>query len=467
MAGGLRYNKPRGATCASDEPKQEYIMSYESELRAKIETRAATVGVIGMGYVGLPLAVRAANQGFQVLGFDVSTTKVGQLNAGLSYIGDVPSTAVAALREAGRLEATTDVARMAICDVLVICVPTPLNTTRDPDLSYIEAASDDIARCLRPGQLIILESTTYPGTTREVVAPRLTARGLVIGETVFLSFSPERIDPGQTNSKGFSVENTPKVIGGMTPACTGLASAFYSLITTRIVPVSSPDAAELTKLFENIFRAVNIALVNELALLCDRMGLNVWEVVEAAATKPYGFMKFTPGPGLGGHCIPIDPFYLTWKARAYDLTTRFIELAGEINTQMPRHVHDLVVRVLNRQRKALNGSTVLLLGVAYKPDVDDYRESPAFKVMELLAADGATVVACDPHVERFEAHDGKVYETVPLSDNLLADCDCAVIITNHSAFAYERIVTLAPGVVDTRNATRDLAPALRAKVELL
>lgn len=442
-------------------------MSYEAELREKIETRAATVGVIGMGYVGLPLAVRAAAQGFFVMGFDVSAERVARLNAGESYIGDVPSQALAELRAAGRVEATTDVARMAQCDLLVICVPTPLNQTRDPDLSYIEAASDDIARSLRPGQLVILESTTYPGTTREVVAPRLEARGLSVGDAVFLAFSPERIDPGQTNSKGFSVENTPKVIGGVTPACTALASAFYRQITSRVVPVSSPDAAELTKLFENIFRAVNIALVNELALLCDRMGLDVWEVVEAAATKPYGFMKFTPGPGLGGHCIPIDPFYLTWKARAYDLTTRFIELAGEINTQMPRHVHDLVVRVLNRQRKALNGSTVLLLGVAYKPDVDDYRESPAFKVMDLLEADGAHVLTCDPHVTRFEGHDGQVYETTPLTDDLLAGCDCAVIVTNHSAFAYERIVALAPGVVDTRNATRGLSPALRAKVELL
>ncbi len=442
-------------------------MSYEAELREKIEARAAVVGVIGMGYVGLPLAARAAAQGFAVLGFDVSAERVARLNAGESYIGDVPSEALAPLRAAGRIEATTDWARMAACDLLVICVPTPLNSTRDPDLSYIEAASDEVARSLRPGQLVILESTTYPGTTREVVAPRLAARGLTLGADYFLAFSPERIDPGQTSSKGFSVENTPKVVGGVTATCTALACAFYSQITSRVVPVSSPDAAELTKLFENIFRAVNIALVNELALLCDRMGLDVWEVIEAAATKPYGFMKFTPGPGLGGHCIPIDPFYLTWKARAYDLTTRFIELAGEINTQMPRHVHDLVVRVLNRQRKSLNGATVLLLGVAYKPDVDDYRESPAFKVMDLLAADGARVIACDPHIARFESHDGQVHETAPLSDELLASCDCAVIITNHSAFPYERIVELAPAVVDTRNATRGLRPELRAKVELL
>ncbi len=444
-----------------------YNKELQKELQAKITARTAKVGVIGLGYVGLPLAARAAAQSFSVLGFELSEERVALINAGQSYIGDVPDGVLADLRAAGRIEATTDVARMAECDLLVICVPTPLNQTRDPDLSFIEAASDTIARTLRPGQLVILESTTYPGTTREVVAPRLAAGGLRPGADFFLAFSPERIDPGQTSSKGYSVENTPKVVGGLTPLCTELACAFYSQITSSVVPVSSPDVAELTKLFENVFRVVNIALVNELALLCDRMGLNVWEVIDAAATKPYGFMRFTPGPGLGGHCIPIDPFYLTWKARAYDLTTRFIELAGEINTQMPRHVYDLVVRVLNRQRKALNGATVLILGVAYKPDVDDYRESPAIKVMNLLAAEGAVVVACDPHVPRFQAHDGSVYETVPLSDELLTSCDCAVIITNHSAFPYERIVQLAPAVVDTRNATGQLPAELRARVELL
>ena len=442
-------------------------MTYQADLLAKISARSAAVGVIGMGYVGLPLAVRAAAQGFPVLGFDVSAERVDQLNAGQSYIGDVPSAALADMRDSGRFVATTDSAPMAGCDLLIICVPTPLNLTRDPDLSYIEAAAATIARHLRPGQLIILESTTYPGTTREVVQPLLDARGLQVGADYFLAFSPERIDPGQTSSKGYSVENTPKVVGGVSAACTDLAGAFYRQITTTVVPVSSPDVAELTKLFENIFRAVNIALVNELALLCDRMGLDVWEVVEAAATKPYGFMKFTPGPGLGGHCIPIDPFYLTWKARAFDLSTRFIELAGEINTQMPRHVRELVVRALNRQRKSLNGSLVLLLGVAYKPDVDDYRESPALKVMDLLMAGGATVLPCDPYVRHFETHDGRRYETTPLSEELLRRCDCAVIITNHSAFPYERIVELAPGVVDTRNATGGLRPELRARVELL
>ncbi|WP_322496156.1 nucleotide sugar dehydrogenase [Chloroflexus sp.] len=437
------------------------------EVMNRIHGRSAKVGVIGLGYVGLPLAERAGRAGFVVLGFDVSAERVAQINRGESYIGDVASDALAALRERNLIEATTDARRMRECDVLVICVPTPLNPTREPDMRYVEAASEDVAASIRPGQLVILESTTYPGTTRELILPRIERNGLRVGEQIFLAFSPERIDPGQTSSQGFSVENTPKVVGGVTAHCTELAGAFYGYITNRVVPVSSPDVAELTKLFENVFRAVNIALVNELALLCDRMGLNVWEVIEAAATKPYGFMKFTPGPGLGGHCIPIDPFYLTWKARAYDLTTRFIELAGEINTQMPRHVRDLVVRALNRARKPLNGSTIVLLGVAYKPDVDDYRESPAFKVYDLLAADGATVIPCDPHIDEFELHDGRRMRTALLTDDLLRQCDCAVIITNHRAFDYERIVTLAPVVVDTRNATRSIQGPLREKIVVL
>jgi UDP-N-acetyl-D-glucosamine dehydrogenase len=441
-------------------------MALFEELLLKIQSRTARVGIIGMGYVGLPLAARAASLGFSVLGFDVSSEKVAMLNAGQSYIGDVPGPLLAELRAAGRIEATSDTRRMRACDLLIICVPTPLNATRDPDMQYIEEAAEHIARSLRSGQLVVLESTTYPGTTREVVQTRLEATNLRVGEDVYLAFSPERIDPGQTSSRGWNVENTPKVVGGVSDHCTQLASAFYSQITSHVVAVSSPDVAELTKLFENIFRAVNIALVNELALLCDRMNLNVWEVVEAAATKPYGFMKFTPGPGLGGHCIPIDPFYLTWKAREFDLATRFIELAGEINTQMPRHVHDLVVRALNRQRKALNGATVVLLGVAYKPDVDDYRESPAFKVMDLLAADGANVVCCDPHVSHFETHDGRKYTTTPLNDELLASADCTVIITSHSAYDYNHIVAHSAAVVDTRNATARVHEG-REKITLL
>jgi UDP-N-acetyl-D-glucosamine dehydrogenase len=441
-------------------------MTAQQDLLQKIEARTARVGIIGLGYVGLPLAVRAGRVGFRVLGFDVSAEKVASLNAGASYIGDVASAEVADLREHGRLEATSDFARLQSCDIAVICVPTPLNSTRDPDISFIQRAAEDIARALHAGQLVILESTTYPGTTEEVIQPRLESSGLKVGADVFLAFSPERIDPGQTNSKGYTVENTPKVIGGVTPACTDLAAAFYGGITSRVVPLSSPRAAELTKLFENVFRSVNIALVNELALLCDRMGLNVWEVVDAAATKPFGFMKFTPGPGLGGHCIPVDPFYLTWKAREFDLTTRFIELAGEVNTQMPRHVHDLVMRALNRQRMALNGANVVLLGVAYKPDVDDYRESPVFKVMELLVADGATVVAVDPHVDTFEDHHGQLYHTTPLTDELLDQADCVVIITDHQAFDYARIVSRARAIVDTRNATKAVA-AGRDKIVLL
>jgi UDP-N-acetyl-D-glucosamine dehydrogenase len=441
-------------------------MSIHTELLRKIQNQTARIGVIGLGYVGLPLATRAGRVGFNVLGFDLSAEKVATINAGASYIRDVAAAEVADLRERGRLEATSDVRRLRSCDLVVVCVPTPLNTTRDPDISYIEHAAEDIARVLRSGQLVILESTTYPGTTEEVIKPRLESTGLKVGEDVFVAFSPERIDPGQTNSRGFTVENTPKVVGGVTPACTELAVAFYANITNKVVPVSSPRVAELTKLFENIFRSVNIALVNELALLCDRMGLNVWEVVDAAATKPFGFMKFTPGPGLGGHCIPVDPFYLTWKAREFDLTTRFIELAGEINTQMPRHVHDLVARALNRQRKAINGARIVLLGVAYKPDVDDYRESPVFKVIELLHADGAEIVAVDPYVGRFEDHHGQIYHTTPISDELLEQADCAVIITDHSAFDYARVVELAPAVVDTRNATRNVRSG-REKIILL
>ena len=441
-------------------------MSIHGELLHKINTHSAQIGIIGLGYVGLPLAARAGRIGYSVLGFDVSAGRVARINQGESYVGDVPSEAIAELREQRRLEATTDFRRLRACDIIVICVPTPLNATRDPDISYIERAAEDIARTLRTGQLVVLESTTYPGTTQEVIKPSLEATGLHVGEDCFLAFSPERIDPGQTNSKGFTVENTPKVVGGVTSACTELASAFYSSVTSHVVPVSSPRVAELTKLFENIFRSVNIALVNELALLCDRMGLNVWEVVDAAATKPFGFMKFTPGPGLGGHCIPVDPFYLTWKAREFDLTTRFIELAGEINTQMPRHVHDLVARALNRQRKAINGARIVLLGVAYKNDTDDYRESPTFKVMELLTADGAEVLTVDPHIDEFVDHAGTRYHTTPLSDDLLAGADCVVIITHHSAFDYSRIVEHSRALVDTRNATSAVQTG-REKIVLL
>ena len=432
-------------------------------LQTAIQNCTARVGVIGMGYVGLPLLARAGRVGFQVLGFDISAERIAQINNGESYIGDVASRELAELRTAKRIEATADFARLHDCDIIVICMPTPLKAARDPDMSYIEAATADIAKRLRPGQLVILESTTYPGTTVEVLQPAFDATGLIVGEQYFLAFSPERIDPGSAN---FQVHNIPKVVGGVSPRCTELTSAFYRHIVNSVTTVSSPAAAEMTKLFENIFRNVNIALVNELTLICDRMGLNVWEVIDAAATKPFGFMKFTPGPGLGGHCIPLDPFYLAWKARQYDISARFIELAGEINMTMPHFVRERIIQALNSQKRSLNGSTIVLLGVAYKKDIDDYRESPVFKVMELLKQDGATVVCCDPHVATFYDHHNTAYQTVPLADELLAAAHCVVIITDHSAFDYANIVAHSPVVVDTRNATRNVTTN-REKIRLL
>lgn len=441
-------------------------MEHESLLQERIERHESRVGVIGLGYVGVPLAARAARVGFNVLGFDRDPERVARINRGESYTVDVATDFLAALVAEGRLRATDEMERLAECDIVVICVPTPLDLHGQPDISYIEDAADATARTLRPGQLIILESTTWPGTTDEVLLPRFEARGLTVGRDVFLAFSPERIDPGQTNSKGWTVENTPKVVGGVTATCTALAGAFYRQIVERIVPVSSARAAEMTKLIENIFRNVNIALVNELALLCDRMDLNVWEILDAAATKPFAFMKHTPGPGLGGHCIPLDPFYLSWKAREYDFHTRFIELAGHVNNEMPYHVRTLVQRGLNLRRKSLNGSTVVLLGVAYKPDIDDYRESPVFKVMALLEAEGAQVITVDPHIESFVDHHGREYRTTPLSDELLRAADCVTIITNHSVFDYDHIVRESSVVVDTRNATRDVREG-RDKIVLL
>lgn len=441
-------------------------MQPETILQQRLAEHTALVGVIGLGYVGVPLAARAARVGFRVLGFDVDATRVARINRGESYTVDVPAEVMATLVREGRLSASDDFTRLSECDVILICVPTPLDRHGQPDISAIERAGDAIAAALRPGHLIVLESTTWPGTTDEVLLPRCAARGLQVGRDFWLAFSPERIDPGQTNSQGWTVENTPKVVGGVTPQCTALAGAFYRQIVQRIVPVSSARSAEMTKLVENIFRNVNIALVNELALLCDRMGLNIWEILDAAATKPFAFMKHTPGPGLGGHCIPLDPFYLSWKAREYDFHTRFIELAGHVNNEMPYHVKTLIIRALNRLGKSLNGATVVLLGVAYKPDIDDYRESPVFKVMALLEAEGARVLTVDPHIAHFADHHGHVRHTTPLSDELLRTADCVAIITNHSAFDYEQIVRLAPVVVDTRNATRNVREG-RDKIVLL
>jgi UDP-N-acetyl-D-glucosamine dehydrogenase len=436
------------------------------QLQADIQQHTAQVGVVGLGYVGLPLSVRAARAGFRVLGLDVDPSRIERVQGGHSYVADVHDSELVALVREDRLHATTDMACLCMCDVVVMCVPTPLDKHGQPDIHYIEQAGDAIAATLRSGQLIVLESTTWPGTTDEVLLPRLQQRDLHVGRDFFLAFSPERLDPGQTSSQGWTIENTPKVVGGVTPTCTAMAATFYRQLVQQVVEVSSARTAEMTKLIENIYRNVNIALVNELALLCDRMQLSVWEVLDAAATKPFAFMKHTPGPGLGGHCLPLDPFYLSWKAREYNFHTRFIELAGHINNEMPYHVMTLVGRALNRQRKSINGATVVLLGVAYKPDIDDYRESPVFKIMELLAAEGAQVVTVDPHIDVFRDHDGREYHTTPLDDELLRTADCVVVVTNHRAFDYARIVREAQAVVDTRNATANVEHG-RGKITLL
>ena len=409
-----------------------------------------TFGVIGLGYVGLPLSVEAASSGgLKVIGFDVNEEVVDGVNAGRSHIQHLTDEQVASLRSQGLLEATTDMARLSECDAISICVPTPLSKTRDPEVAYVQAASVAVAAARRPGQLIVLESTTYPGTTREVMQPTLEATGLVAGEDFHLCFSPERIDPG---NEVWTTKNTPKVIGGLTAACTAAGARFYERFIDTVVQVSSMEAAELTKILENTFRAVNIGLVNEIALIADRLNVDVWEVIEAAATKPFGFMKFTPGPGLGGHCIPVDPHYLSWKMRTLNYKTRFIDLGSEINAEMPIFVVDKVRAVLNRRRQPVNGASILLLGVAYKRDIDDVRESPALDVMKLLQADGATVAYHDPYVPRL-LEDGEVMESVELTDALLSDADAVVILTDHTDFDYARIVSCSQALVDARHAT--------------
>ncbi len=423
-------------------------------LLEKIERFEARVAVIGLGYVGLPLAVVVGQSGYRVTGIDLSPRVVEGVNAGRSHIGDVRDDEVEALVRAGRLRATTDYAALRECDVIIICVPTPLDKNRQPDISYILAAGEGIAAHMRPGQLISLESTTYPGTTEEDLLPILEKSGLKVGQDFFLCFSPERVDPG---SKKWNTRNTPKVVGGLTPACREVAVAFYSRVVEKVVPVSSPRAAEMTKIFENTFRVVNMAVVNEMAMLCDRMGLSIWEVIEAASTKPFGFMPFYPGPGVGGHCIPIDPFYLTWKAHEYDFHTRFIELAGEINRAMPYFVREKVIRVLNERGKALHGARILVLGLAYKEDVADWRESPAFDVIRLLQEYGAEVLAHDPLIpEANDPHRGEHIRSIELTDEVIASCDAVVIVTHHSAYDYQHVVDLAQVVVDTRNATRNI-----------
>ena len=407
-----------------------------------------TFGVIGLGYVGLPLSVEAGRSGLKVIGFDINTAVVTGVNAGRSHIQDLTDADVASLLDQGLLEATTDMRRLAECDAVSICVPTPLSKTRDPDVSYIIAASEAVAAALRPGQLIVLESTTYPGTTREVMQPALERTGLVVGEDFHLCFSPERVDPG---NETWTTKNTPKVIGGLTEACSDAGTAFYERFIDRVVRVSSVEAAELTKILENTFRAVNIGLVNEVALIADLLGVDVWEVIDAAATKPFGFMKFTPGPGLGGHCIPVDPHYLAWKMRTLNYKTRFIDLASEINAEMPIFVADKVREVLNRKRLAVNGSKIVLLGVAYKRDIDDVRESPALDVLKLLEADGADVAYHDPFVPEWK-EDGVTRRSQTLTDELLSGADAVVILTDHTDFDYAWILEKAKALVDARHA---------------
>jgi UDP-N-acetyl-D-glucosamine dehydrogenase len=418
-----------------------------------LKSRRATVGVIGLGYVGLPLVLAFHRAGFRVVGFDIDAKKPEALKAGRSYIHHIPQAEVEALAQSPRFDATCDYSRVADCDALVICVPTPLTRSREPDMSYIVGTCEAMAPHLRSGQLVVLESTTYPGTTAEVMNPILTRGGLELGRDLLSAFSPEREDPGNAR---FTTVQIPKVVGADDPDSRACAEALYATAFDRVVPVSSTRAAELTKLLENIFRSVNIALVNELKMLCDRMGIDVWEVIDAAATKPFGFMPFYPGPGLGGHCIPIDPFYLTWKAREYQFSTRFIELAGEINTAMPHYVVTRLMEALNDHGKALKGASVLLLGLAYKRDVDDVRESPAFEIIELLEQKGASVAYHDPYVPRthkMRRHD-LTLESLPLTPENVAKHDAVLVVTDHSNVDYGLVVRHARLVVDTRNATR-------------
>ncbi len=431
-----------------------------SDFIRKLKSEDITLGVIGLGYVGLPLAVEAARADIRVIGFDVQQGVVDGINAGRTHIRDLEDRDVAAVQERGLLEATTDMSRLGECDVVSICVPTPLSKTRDPDISYVMAATESVAASLRAGQLIVLESTTYPGTTRDVLMPALGERGLEVGQDFFLCFSPERVDPA---NEVWKTQNTPKVIGGITPECSEAGAAFYGRFIKTMVPVSSAEAAELTKILENTFRAVNIGLVNEIAMMADRLGVDIWEVIDAAATKPFGFMKFTPGPGLGGHCIPVDPHYLSWKMRTLDYRARFIEVASEINAEMPTFVVGKVREALNNAKQSVNGSRVLILGVAYKKDVDDVRESPALDILKALEKDGAEVLYHDPFIPEWRSEDGFKRASVPLSDELIEEADAVLIVTDHSCFDYQRVYDKSKILVDARNVTADIqASALTA-----
>jgi len=434
--------------------------NWKQQLLDRIADRSAVSGVVGLGYVGLPLAMEFCEAGFRVVGFDVSEDVCRNLMAGTSHIQDVPSEQLARHVRSGKFTASTDESVLKAADAISIAVPTPLAKTRDPDMSYVIAAAETVERQAHQGMLVVLESTTYPGTTRDLMQPRIEALGYTIGVDVFLAFSPERVDPG---NPVWHTKNTPKIVGGIAPSSTEVATALYKTCIDTVVPVSSPEAAELAKLLENTFRSVNIGLVNEMAIICDRLGVDVWEVIDAAATKPFGFMKFTPGPGIGGHCIPLDPHYLAWKMRTLNYKTRFIDLASEINSAMPDMVVEKVARALNDESKSVRGSRALVLGVAYKRDIDDMRESPAFDVIRLLEARGADVVFHDPHVPKFR-EDGHERFGVALTDAELEKADVVVIVTDHRAVDYNQVVQHASLVVDTRNA---LAGTKRAKARIV
>jgi len=421
-------------------------VSIAQDLIGKAERRQILFGIVGLGYVGLPLAVELAEAGYRVLGFDVNPDVVDGLNAGRSHVKDVTDQQLR--QQCERFTATTDMSRLSEPDAISICVPTPLSKFKDPDVSYIVAATDAVKKRLRRGQAIILESTTYPGTTREIMLPALGSTGLAVGKDFFLAFSPERVDPG---NRHYGTRNTPKVVGGITQDCSRVAVALYQPAIDTLVPVSTTEAAELVKLLENTFRSVNIGLVNEMAIVCDKLGVDVWEVIEAASTKPFGFMKFLPGPGLGGHCIPIDPHYLAWKMRGLNYKTRFIDLAGELNTEMPEFWVRKLSEALNGQGKAVRGAAVLVLGVAYKRDIDDIRESPALDIIRLLKVQGARVTYSDPHVPRFR-EDGTEFRSVELTPEAVAAADCVMIVTDHTSVDYRMIKRTARLVVDTRNA---------------
>ncbi|WP_062237726.1 nucleotide sugar dehydrogenase [Fictibacillus sp. FJAT-27399] len=428
------------------------------QLLNKIETKEAVIGVVGLGYVGLPLAVEKAKAGYKVIGFDVQENRVEMVNDGINYIGDVVDEELAMLTSSKQIRATTDYSLISEVDAVAICVPTPLDIYRQPDTSYVESSGKEIAQFLHEGMLIVLESTTYPGTTEELLRPILESSGFTCGKDFHLAYSPERVDPG---NKVFNTKNTPKVVGGVTPECTKVASALYrAVLEGEVHEVSSPSVAEMEKILENTFRNINIGLANEMAILCDKMNINVWEVIDAAKTKPYGFMAFYPGPGLGGHCIPIDPFYLTWKAREYNYHTRLIETAGEINNSMADFVIERSMKILNEEKKAMNGAKVVILGVAYKKDIEDMRESPVIPILEKLDAAGANYTVVDPHVNTFR-YMGGIVETHDLSKEVLESADLVLLTTDHTTFDYELIAEHSPVLFDTRNAMKDLSAKVK------